>query len=80
MSTIAMIFSIGAFILACIALFKPEQTKPKIKKRKSNTDFKINPKFIKEAKSERKHRKKQREKYGIIDENGKIKPEFKEKK
>ena len=70
MTTIAIIFAIGAFIIACIALFKPNEKKPK-KRKPNKTTFRISPKFVKEAKSEREHRKKQREKYGIFDENGK---------
>ena len=77
---IAIIFSIGAFIMACLAFFisdknkgqkHQELPKQKMKQKPSKTNFAISPKFIKEAKSERQHRKKQREKYGIFDENGK---------
>lgn len=85
-TTIAIIFSIGAFIIACLAFYVSDkkhqaqkQPKPKQVKRKSKTTFAISPKFIAEAKSEREHRKKQREKYGMFDKNGNLKPEYKDK-
>lgn len=70
--TIAIIFSIGAFIIALICLFKitQQQKAKKTNHKKSERLFGIKPEFIEEAKSEREHRLKQRKKYGIFDENG----------
>lgn len=75
---IAMMFSIGAFVIALICLHKisinqkPRKHKiPKPKKtRHSDVPFGIRPEFIEEAKKERAHRMAQRKKYGIFDENG----------
>lgn len=71
MNTITMIFSIGAFIISLICYY--EITKKKRPRKQSNDLNIIHTEFKKEAQSERQHRMKQREKYGILDKDGKFK-------
>lgn len=70
--TITLIFSIGAFLISLICLYavvKKPKTQSKKPKKSTKKLFGIRPEFIKEAKSEREHRLKQRRKYGIFDDD-----------
>lgn len=76
---LALIFSIGAFLIALICLYavikkqetpKIQPTKPKKPKRSNEPILRIRPEFIKEVESEKRHRREQRRKYGIFDDDG----------
>lgn len=68
---------IGAILGLCIGIFAKklakslkQQKRKKPSKKRQNEPFGIRSEFIKEAKSEREHRMRQRKKYGIFDKHG----------